>query len=68
MVMSCHGHVIISFIQCGFKLLTRSAAQRLFPVYHVERWYVCVCCEVLYIIVLILSGHLMWSCYILQNS
>lgn len=33
--------------QCGFKLFTRSAAQRLFPVYHVERWAFDV--ELLYI-------------------
>ncbi|XP_065884803.1 dolichyl-phosphate beta-glucosyltransferase-like isoform X2 [Dysidea avara] len=33
--------------QCGFKLFTRSVAQRLFPVYHVERWAFDV--ELLYI-------------------
>lgn len=33
--------------QCGFKLFTRSAAQRLFPAYHVERWAFDV--ELLYI-------------------
>ena len=45
MLTPLYGHVIISSYceQCGFKLFTRSVAQRLFPVYHVERWYVCVC-------------------------
>lgn len=26
--------------QCGFKLMTRSAARRIFNIMHVERWYV----------------------------
>jgi dolichyl-phosphate beta-glucosyltransferase len=26
--------------QCGFKLLTRSAARRIFEIMHVERWFV----------------------------
>lgn len=26
--------------QCGFKLLSRSAARRIFEIMHVERWFV----------------------------
>lgn len=26
--------------QCGFKLMTRSAARRIFDIMHVERWFV----------------------------
>lgn len=26
--------------QCGFKLMTRSAARRIFSIMHVERWFV----------------------------
>lgn len=33
----CGGHGI-NDTQCGFKLFTREAAKRLFPVQHIERW------------------------------
>ena len=37
-IMVLGGGHSIKDTQCGFKLFTRAAAQRLFPVLHIERW------------------------------